>query len=163
MINEVVAKLVIKILLTISGKPDYESLNDIIQALYTNITTLMTTLTGDKHDLIGLIMKDNMYITLVTGTTREYPKDSRSMPTITDKATVSHGKNANKKHIKAHQFFERFATMNEFLKHRVIEIIEYTYIAEHYNKYKGFMGVKIIDMVHHLMYIYGKITEIDLK
>ena len=47
--------------------------------------------------------------------------------------------------------------MYEALKHQVTETIEDTYIAEIRNRYTGFMGVNMIDMVHHLTGRYGKI------
>ena len=47
--------------------------------------------------------------------------------------------------------------MDEDLKHQIFEIIEDTYITELCNKYKGLMGVKTIDMLHHLMERYGKL------
>ena len=65
-INKVVAKFVIKAILTISGDPDYEYLNEMIQALYDNVAILPTTLAGGKHDQISLIMKDTLYTTLKT-------------------------------------------------------------------------------------------------
>ena len=49
MINAVVAKFVIKTLPTISGEPDYESLNEMIQEFYTNAAILPKYLTGGKH------------------------------------------------------------------------------------------------------------------
>ena len=67
-IDNVVANFFIKTLPTISGEPDYESLNEIIQALYANSVTLPTTLAGVKHGHIGLIMKDTIYATLASGT-----------------------------------------------------------------------------------------------
>ena len=53
--------------------------------------------------------------------------------------------------------------MDKFLKHQIIETIEDNYIAGLRNKYTGFVGVKMIDLFHHLMDIYRKITETDLR
>ena len=63
-INEVVDKILIKILPTISGDPDYEYLNKMIPALYANVVTLTKTLAGGKHVHVGLIMKDTLLTTL---------------------------------------------------------------------------------------------------
>ena len=38
--------------------------------------------------------------------------------------------------------------MYKSLNHQVIESVEDTYIAELYNKYTFFMGVKVIDLIH---------------
>ena len=63
-INDIIAKVVIKTLPTISGDPDQESINEMIQALYANAATLPTIMAGGKHGHIGLMMKDTMYVTL---------------------------------------------------------------------------------------------------
>ena len=53
--------------------------------------------------------------------------------------------------------------MDDALKHQIIETIEDTYIAELLREYIGLMRVKMIDLLHHLMDRYGKITETYLK
>ena len=60
MINEVIYKIFIKTLPTISGYPDYDPFNEMIQALYANVATLLTTLSSWKHGHVVLIMKDTM-------------------------------------------------------------------------------------------------------
>ena len=85
------------------------------------------------------------------------------MPTITYKATVEHFQQANKTHGKQHQTYEKYTTMDKVLKHQVIESVKGTYITELCNKYTGFMGFKETHMIHHLIHIYKKFTEKDLK
>ena len=53
--------------------------------------------------------------------------------------------------------------MVKALKHQVTGTIKHTYILELHNKYTGFMAVKTIDLVHHLMDRYGEMIEKDLK
>ena len=53
--------------------------------------------------------------------------------------------------------------MDEDLKHKIIETIEDTYIAEVHRKYTSFMRVKTIYLVHHIKDSYGKITETYLE
>ena len=59
-INEVVSKFIIKTIPTISGDPEYDSLNEIIQSLYVNATTLPTTIADGKHGHVSLIMKGTL-------------------------------------------------------------------------------------------------------
>ena len=63
-IKKVVSKFVMKTIPIIIGDPDHESLNYKIQALYANVATLPTNLTGGKHGHSGLIVKCNLYATL---------------------------------------------------------------------------------------------------
>ena len=53
--------------------------------------------------------------------------------------------------------------MDKALRHQIIETIEDTYITELRNKYSGFMGVKTIYLVQHIIGRYGRIIETDLK
>ena len=53
--------------------------------------------------------------------------------------------------------------MDKALKHQIVETIGSTYIIELRTKYTGFIGVKRIDLVQHLMGKYGEITETDPK
>ena len=60
-INEIVAKLFIKTLPVISGYPYYKYLNEMIQALYVNATTVPTTRLFRKYGHVSLIMKYTLY------------------------------------------------------------------------------------------------------
>ena len=71
-------------------------------------------------------------------------------------ATVAHHQQSNDTHRKARHIFEKYATTDKAFKHQIIETIEDNYIAEIHNKHTGFMGVNNINLVHHLMSIYGK-------
>ena len=53
--------------------------------------------------------------------------------------------------------------MDKALRQQIIETIEDNYIPELRIKYTGFMGVKTIYLVQHLMGRYGRMTETDLK
>ena len=63
-IDEVVAKFVIKNLLTICVDTYHEYLKEMIQVLYANAATITTTLSEGKHDQIDLIMMDTLKVTL---------------------------------------------------------------------------------------------------
>ena len=53
--------------------------------------------------------------------------------------------------------------MDKALKHQIVETIGSTYIIELRTKYTGFIGVKRIDLVQHLMGKYWEIIETDPK
>ena len=63
MIDEVVAKFIIKNLPKISGQSDYKSLKEIIRVLYASADTIPTTMDGGKYSNIGLIINDTQYAT----------------------------------------------------------------------------------------------------
>ena len=108
-------------------------------------------------------MKDTLYAKLTTGTSWEDLDKPGASPTIAKNTTVANCQQDNMTYGKARQNFEIFATMDKFLKHQIIETIGDTYIAELCKKYTGTMGIKKINLVHHLIDRYGEIIRTDLK
>ena len=129
-INEVVTIFFIKTLSTSIGESEYEFLNEMIHSLYSNATTLLTTLSGEKYGHVGLIMKDTMYVILAMITLWEDPDEPGSSLIIATNAAVSHFQQANKTYNKACQIFENAANMDVALKHQIIETIEEYYFVE---------------------------------
>ena len=89
-INNIVAKFFIKTIPTISGETYYKSINNIIQALYTNATTLPKIMVGRKHSYKGLTTKVTLYTTLEMVTQWKEPKYLDMIPVIPEKAAVAH-------------------------------------------------------------------------
>ena len=106
-IGEVIARFVIKKLLTISGELEYDPLNRIIQEVYANATTLPTTLACKKHVHVVLIMKKTLNVTLTTVTPCEVPDEPCTSPTIATNVTVYHWQHTNETYGKVLQFFEK--------------------------------------------------------
>ena len=104
-INEVVAKFVINTLPTISGDQDYESLNEMILALYDNAFTLPTTMVGGKYFHVELIMKDTLYATLATVRPWEYLDKPGTIPTITTNHTAFHCQQSIETYVEARRIF----------------------------------------------------------
>ena len=67
-IDKITANFIIKTLVAISGESSYESLNEMIQTLYANATTLETTLVIGKQVHVGLITNETLYDILATKT-----------------------------------------------------------------------------------------------
>ena len=74
-------------------------------------------------------MKHTLYETLVTNKPWEDPDKPGTSPTIATNSTVACRQQANKTYGKARWILENAATMDETLKHQIIEIIEDTYIS----------------------------------
>jgi hypothetical protein len=63
-VDDIVAKFPTKTIPTISGEPDYASINNMVQLMYGNAASLPTTLGGGQHGHVGLIMTPILYATL---------------------------------------------------------------------------------------------------
>ena len=93
----------------------------------------------------------------------EEPKDSGTDLNITKKATVAYHQQANDTKSEQCWIYNNTATMDEELKHQVIESVEDTYIAELHNKFIGYMWVKAIHTIQQLMVRYRSIAETYIK
>eukprot|EP00957_Ditylum_brightwellii_P002366 181241-Ditylum_brightwellii.AAC.1 len=52
--------------------------------------------------------------------------------------------------------------MQELLKAQIQEAVDDVYIRQLTNKYTGYLGVSICDLLDHLLDQYGKITTVDI-
>ena len=50
-----------KTLTPIIGEPTYESINHLTQELYSNASSIPSTLGGGRHGNLGLVMKPSLY------------------------------------------------------------------------------------------------------
>ena len=64
-IKEIIAKFIVKELPLIEGDPNYAAINELIQGLYCNAAILQTTLGGERHRHVGIIIKDTLYANLL--------------------------------------------------------------------------------------------------
>ena len=64
-INNIVSKLLVKVLTLIIWEPDYKLINDIIQILYLNDATLTIPLVRGVHEPIGVILNPILYTTIL--------------------------------------------------------------------------------------------------
>jgi hypothetical protein len=62
-IDDILAKFPAKTTPHMQGEPNYASINDMVQILYSNTASLTTTF-GGKHSHIGCIMTPILYATL---------------------------------------------------------------------------------------------------
>jgi hypothetical protein len=62
-VDNIVSKFPNKTLPNITGEPDYEAINQLVQSLYGNAASLATTLGGGGHGHIGIIMTVPLYAT----------------------------------------------------------------------------------------------------
>ena len=74
-IKEIISKFTVKELTRIDGDPNYAAINKLIQRLYGNAATLLTTLGVGRHGHARLITKNTIYATLsqTAWVTPQYP------------------------------------------------------------------------------------------
>jgi cell division septum initiation protein DivIVA len=161
-VDDIVAKFPVKILPTITGEPDYEAINQLVQTLYGNAASLATTLGGGGHGHIGIIMTTPLYATL-TATPYIAPIDPGAIPNIPPGASSANRDIIRTAHTEARRIFDNHTNMDDALKSQVIDTINDTYICEMRNKYTGYLGITTRDLLDHILDRYGKITPADIE
>jgi hypothetical protein len=161
-VDAIVAKFPVKIIPTITGEPDYDAINQVVQTLYGNAASLATTLGGGAHGHIGNIMTPPLYVTL-TATPYELPMDTGALPIIPGGATKTGREQLRAEHNENRRVFDNHHNMDDTLKAQVIDTIQDTYISEMRNKYTGYSGVTTRDLLDHLLDRCGKITPADIE
>ena len=161
-VDKIVAKFPIKILPIITGKPDYESINHMVQTLYSNAASLATPLSSKAHGHIGIIMRQALYSTL-TATPYTSPPYPGELPYIPLAATAPIWEVIRLQHTEERHVYDNHVNMDDALKSQVINAIHKTYICEMRNKYTGYLGVTTRDLLDHLLDWYGKITPANIE
>jgi hypothetical protein len=77
-VDDIVVKFPAKTIPYIQGEPNYASINDLVQMLYSNAASLTTTLGGRQYGHIGRIMTPILYAML--SNTLQQPCRSQSHP-----------------------------------------------------------------------------------
>ena len=73
-VEDVRAELPIKTIPTIIGKPTYQAINELREALYANASAIPMTLSGGRNGNVGLIMDTEFYANL-PGTPYKIPTE----------------------------------------------------------------------------------------
>jgi hypothetical protein len=158
-INDIVTKFPLKNIPTITGEPDYSSINEMVQQLYGNAASLPTTLGGGAHGHIGLLMTQAIYAT-ISATPYILPNDPGPAPTNGNAAAREA---ARIQHKELRRVFDNNTSMDDAIKAQIIDSVNDTYLNELRNKYTGYMGVSSRDLIDHLLDRYGKITPADIE
>jgi hypothetical protein len=161
-VDAIVAKFPVKSIPIITGEPDYDAINQMVQTLYGNAASLATTLRGGAHRHIGNIMTPPLYATS-TATPYELPMDPSALPIIPGGATKTVREQLRAEHHENRRVFDNHHKMDDALKAQVIDTIQDTYLSEMQNKYTGYLGVTTRDQLDHLLDRYGKITPADIE
>jgi hypothetical protein len=160
-VESIIAKFPIKTLSVITGEPDYEIINNMIQDLYSNAASLPTTLGGGQHGHIGLVMSPVLYAT-ISAVPYVDTADPGPDPTFAANASNQTKENRRAEHKEHRRIFDNASSMDDALKAQVIDTVDSPYLSELRNKYTGYLGISTRDLLDHLLDRYGKITSADI-
>ena len=161
-VDDVIAKFPRKTIPVITGEPDYNTINNMVQLLYGNAASLTTSLGGGAHGHIGQIMSAALYATL-SNTPYEAPPDPGANPTHAIGASAEVRQTNFQNHKELRRIFDNHQSMEDALKAAIIDAVDDTYIGELRDKYTGYLGVTPMDLLDHLLDRYGKITPADIE
>ena len=113
----------------IEGDPDYEGINEMIQLLYANVTTLPTPQVGGNHGHIGRIMNPMLYTTLTT-TEWTNPPSPVVYPMIPKNTTADLQEQLQLQYDKGRRIYDNMVTMDKDFNNQVIETAKDMYLKE---------------------------------
>jgi hypothetical protein len=161
-VDAIVAKVPVRIIPTITGEPNNDSINQMVQTLYGNAALLATTLGGGAHGHIGNIITPTLYATL-TATPYKIPMDPGALPIIPASVAKAVREQLRTEHHEERRVFNNHHNMDNALKAQVIDTIQDTYLCDMRNKYTGYLGVTTRGLLDHLLDRYGKITPANIE
>jgi hypothetical protein len=97
-----------------------------VQLLYSNATTLATTLGGGRNGHIGMIMPSELYATL-SDIPYHGPPDPGPIPTHAVAANAATRETDRKHHKAAQKLFEHHNNINDALKTQIIDAVQHIY------------------------------------
>ena len=161
-VDDVVSNFPIKTMPKIDGEPDYNNINTMMQLLYGNAASLLTTLVGGQHGHIVIIMTLHLYTNLAN-TPYDSPPDPGITPTHAIGALAEICQTNFLVHKEEQRIFDNHQTMEDAIKSIIIDAVDEVYIGELSNKYTGYLGITSRDLLDHLIDCYGKITPADVE
>ena len=162
-VDDIIAKFAMKTLPIISGKPDYASINTMVQFIYCNAASLRTTLGSGQHGHIRLIMTHLLYATLAPTTSYTAPINPGLLSPMAANLAVVTRETRKTAHEEARRIYDNHSNMDEELKAQLIDSVNDTYPCGVRNKYTGYLGITTQDLINNLLDRYGKITPTDIE
>ena len=149
-VESIIAKFPIKTLSVITGEPDYEIINTMIQDLYSNAASLPTTLGGGQHGHIGLVMSPVLYAT-ISAVPYIDTADAGPDPIFAANASNQTTEHPRAEHKQHRRVFDNASNMDDALKAQVIDTVDSPYLSKLRNKYTGYLGISTRDLLDHLL------------
>lgn len=159
--EDILAKFPTKNLPRIEGEPNYQSINECLQALYGNAALIPTTLGGGAHGHIGLIMPGPLYATL---SVNPYvaPADPGAQPNIPAGTNAALREQLREQHRTGRKIYDTHTNINSALKALLLKAVDDAYVCKLKNRLTGYLGVTTRDLLDHLLDRYRKITLADM-
>ena len=142
----------------------YESMNDIMQSLYSNVATIKTPLGGGQHGNLGLIIKEALYAML-----SETPFIVLQDPgpllvfNLYQTYTAAVKDMVIQEHKEMKRIYENCHNVDSACKGLILDAVEEVYLKEKRNKVMGYLSFTTKEMLKHLLKWYGKISPRDLE
>lgn len=145
----------------IVGEPEYASLHELQQTLYSNAANIPSQLGGGKHGHLGIIMSPSLYGT-ISSTPYIAPNDPGPTPNYTGVSAVAARLVIKDVFTADQKNYQMHTTVENTLKKYLIRAIDEVYMEEKKDRYTGFMKHTTAQLMTFLFDRYGKITPSDI-
>ena len=162
-IDDITAKFPVKVLPRIEGEPNYDSIQEMVQMLYGNASSIPTTLGGGAHGHLGLVMSPALYFTIAAAAYTA-PINPGALPHYPNgRIGVELRQQIRDMHVIETRLFDTHNNVADALKTQIIQAVDELYLQELHHKYTMFLGVSVRDIIMHLLDRYVRITPADLQ
>jgi hypothetical protein len=150
-----------KVLTPVAGKPTYESLQNILNELKANASSVPSTLGGGQHGHLGLLISDTRYTALAN--TLHWVSPGNPGPFDPPDSTGPQIEAAKDVWKELKQTFELSQATEKALIAQVVEATDAIYLRSLLNRATGQYSSSIRNLITHLFDTYGKITPQQVK
>ena len=159
-VEEVMATFPNSQITRIEGRPDYESLKQVIEEMCANAASVPCSLGDGTNGYIHLCVSPVELATITSAPTIE---PTNPTPVVSAGLTAAQLSAANRAHDQQKAAFQEIAAVKNALRKCIVNTVEEKYIRHLRQRYTGYAKVVVYDIIRHLLDTYANITTPDLE
>jgi hypothetical protein len=145
----------------IEGRPTYDTITALATEIHRNTASIQSELGGGANGHLGISLNPPVYAT-VSATAWMNPPNPGTLPIIPPTATQVAIRALERQHEESLRMWRTHNTVQDAIKAQIVQAINPIWIETLNNRYTGYAGVTIRDLLNHLYDRYGSITAHDL-
>jgi hypothetical protein len=166
-VEDLIASFPHRVLPTVQGEPDYQTIHTTRKFLQANLRAIDTHLGGGTLGHLGLIISDASYAMIAPTTDEEptlwvTPNAPGRAPATTD-GTAAQIITARHIWEEDVQTYRTCTSVQQALKKQIVSVFEPMYLEILNDNMVGYANISARCMLDHLFETYGNITAVDLE
>jgi hypothetical protein len=146
----------------IEGRPTYDTITALATEIHRNTASIQSELGGGANGHLGTSLNPPIYAT-VSAVPWMDPPNPGPLPIIPAAATQIAIRALERQHEESLRMWRTYTTVQDAIKAQIVQAINPIWIETLNNRYTGYAGVTMRDLLNHLYDRYGAITAHDLE